>query len=307
MNRPEKAMPKAVIRKARPGWLLWLIPLGAAALCVWFVYRDFISAGPVITIFFENVDGIQPGNTPVRFRGSQVGQVKKMTVVPDLKKIKVTARLTGDAKDLARQGSIFWIVRPEVKVGAISGLQTIVSGDFINVQPGHGPPTNVFPGSESQPLDEIPGSLHITVRSTALNSLQDRSPLFYRGIQVGEVTGYQLASNSSSVTVRVRVRPEYAPLIRANSEFWNAGGLDVHFGIFKGLQVSAESTESLLAGGIAFATPPNPGDPAKEGAVFELNEKPKEEWTKWAPTISLNLPQQAPATTVPHSGSGFGK
>jgi paraquat-inducible protein B len=306
-EKPEKSIPKAVIKKARPGWLFWLVPLGAAALCVWFVYRDFIASGPLITLYFENVDGVQPGNTPVRFRGAQVGEVKTMSVVPDLKKIKVTARLTGDAKDMAREGSIFWIVRPEVKVGAISGLQTIVSGDYINVQPGHGARTNVFTAAAGEPLQEIPGALHITIRSSALNSLQDRSPLFYRGIQVGEVIGYQLAGDSASVTVRLRVRPEYAPLVRANSEFWNAGGVDVHVGLFKGIQVSAESTQSLLSGGIAFATPPNPGAPAEEGAVFELNDKPKDEWTKWAPDIPLKLPQQAPATSVPSSASAFGK
>ncbi|HUD82940.1 MAG TPA: MlaD family protein [Candidatus Saccharimonadales bacterium] len=304
MNRlvAERSLPKAVIKKARPAWLLWLVPIGAAALCLWFLYRDFVATGPLITIYFQNVSGLQAGNTQVQFRGSQIGQVKTLTLTSDLQHVKVTTRLAGSAKDLARAGSLFWIVRPELKMGTISGLQTIVSGDYIDVQPGNGEPTNVFMGVEHQPLAEQPGALSIIVRASALNSVQEHSPVFYRSLPVGEVTGYQLASDGRAVMIRARVSQEYAPLVRENSIFWNAGGLDIHFGLFKGAEASAISAQSLLGGGIEFATPSNPGAPAANGAVFELNEKAKDEWKNWAPSIPLHLPDQAPRTdSLPNS------
>jgi paraquat-inducible protein B len=295
----EKPLPKALIKKARPAWLLWLIPLGAAALCGWFIYRDFVAAGPLITVYFQNTDGLQEGNTPVQYRGCQVGQVKTITLAGNGQSVKVTARLTGAAKDLARAGTLFWIVRPEVKVGAVSGLGTIVSGDYVTLQPGHGAPTNVFVGVDETPPPEEPGALMISIHSRTLESLEDRSPIFYRGIQVGEVLGYQLADNSQGVVVRARVRAEYAPLVRMNSKFWNAGGIDVRIGLFKGAEISAQSAQTLLSGGIEFATPPEPGEPATTGAVFDLNEKPKDEWKNWAPTIPLHLPGQAPTMIIP--------
>ena len=290
----DRPPPKAVVKKARPAWLLWFVPLGAVALCVWFVYRDFVATGPLITVYFKNTDGLQEGNTQVQYRGAQVGEVKTISLADDGQRVKVTARLTGSAKSLARVGSIFWIVRPEVKVGAISGLNTIVSGQYVTVQPGHGAPTNVFVAAEEPPPDEQPGALLITIRSPDLESLQEHSPIFYRGIQVGEVLGYQLGENGQSVMVRARVRQEYAPLVRLNSKFWNAGGIDVRIGLFKGAEISAQSAQSLVSGGIEFATPREPGEAAANGAVFELNEKPKDEWKNWAPSIPLHLPGQAP-------------
>src|SRR5580658_3278740 len=276
----EKPLPKAVIKKARPGWLLWLVPLGAAALCVWFIYRDFVATGPVITVYFQNTDGLEAGNTQVQYRGAQIGEVKSISLADDGQRVKVTARLSGSAKALARVGSIFWIVRPEVKVGAISGLRTIVSGEYVTVQPGHGAPTNIFAAVEEAPPVEEPGALLITIRAPALESLQEHSPILYRGIQVGEVLNYQLEDNSQGVMVRARVLAEYAPLVRLNSKFWNAGGIDVRIGLFKGAEISAQSAQTLFSGGIEFATPPEPAKAAANGAVFELNEKPKEEWKK---------------------------
>jgi paraquat-inducible protein B len=300
----EKSLPKALIRKSRLAGLLWLIPLGAAALCVWFIYRDFVATGPLITVYFQNTEGLEEGNTEVQYRGAQVGEVKTISLADDGQRVKVTARLAGSAKGLARVGSIFWIVRPEVKVGAISGLRTIVSGEYVTVQPGHGAPTNTFIAAEEAPPAEQTGALLISIRSPALESLQEHSPIFYRGIQVGEVLGYQLAENAQGVVVRARVRAEYAPLVRLTSKFWNAGGIDVRIGLFKGAEISAQSAQTLLSGGIEFATPPEPGAAAANGAVFELNEKPKDAWKDWAPSIPLHLAGQAPTTVAP-SGSNI--
>jgi paraquat-inducible protein B len=99
--------------------------------------------------------------------------------------------------------------------------------------------------------------------------------------------------------VQARVRAEYAPLVRLNSKFWNAGGIDVRLGLFKGAEISAQSAQTLLSGGIEFATPPEPGPLAANNAVFDLNEKPKDEWKNWAPSIPLHLPDQAPKLQVP--------
>jgi paraquat-inducible protein B len=296
---PEASLPKAKIKKARPAWLLWLIPLGAALLCVWFVYRDFIATGPVITIYFRNADGIKEDNTPVKYRGTQVGQVKRLGLAQDNQHVKVSVRLAGSAKQLASAGSLFWIVRPELKVGGISGLRTIISGEYIAVEPGEGPQTNSFFAAEKAPLPEQPNALHITLLAPNLSSLQEQSPIFYRGIQVGEVLRYQLGADAREVVVEARIREEYKPLVRLNSKFWNAGGIDFRFSLFRGAQISAESPETLLGGGIEFATPPEVQEPATNGAVFPVYQKAEESWKKWTPAIELRLPEQAPRKATP--------
>jgi paraquat-inducible protein B len=240
----------------------------------------------------------------VEYLGAQIGQVKAIGLAKDGQSVKVSARLTGSAKNIAREGSIFWIVRPEVKVGAITGLRTIVSGEYVTVQPGHGSPTNVFVAMEEPPPTEEPGALLITLRSASLGSLEKTSPIFYRGIQVGEILSYQLAGDARNVMIRARVRQQYAPLLKVNSKFWNAGGIDVRLGLFKGAEISAQSAQTLLGGGIEFATPPEPADVASNGAIFDINDKPKDAWKEWAPDIPLHLQGEAPATVVPQ-GSKF--
>jgi paraquat-inducible protein B len=134
--------------------------------------------------------------------------------------------------------------------------------------------------------------------------LQEHSPIFYRGIQVGEVLNCQLSEHAQTVVVRARVRAEFAPLVRVNSKFWNAGGIDVRIGLFKGAEISAQSAQTLFSGGIEFATPPEPGEVAVNGAVFELNDKPKDAWKDWNPSIPLHLAGQEP-DLVPPSGSNI--
>ena len=298
-SKPSAALPKAKITKTRRAWWLWLIPLGAAALCVWFVYRDYIATGPLVTIYFQDASGLEPNNTQVRYLGATIGQVKAIQISPDRKSVEVKARLAGFAGNLARAGTTFWIVRPELKVGAISGLRTIISGEYVTVRPGDGPPTNNFVGAEKEPVPEQPGALHITLLMQNVGSLQEQSSVYYRGIPVGEVLKYQLANDAQGVVLQARIRKEYAPLVRENTKFWNAGGIDFHFGLFRGAEISAESAKTLLSGGIEFNTPPELGQAATDGAVFRLYDKPEDAWKNWMPVINLNLPEHAPETAPP--------
>jgi paraquat-inducible protein B len=292
--KPGGRLPKARIKKTRRSWWLWLIPLGALALCVWFIYRDYIATGPAITIYFQDASGLEENNTMLNYLGTTVGQVKKLQLARDKKRVEVKARLAGSASQLARAGTAFWIVRPELKVGAISGLRTIISGEYIAVRPGNGAPTNIFMGAESEPIPEAPGSLQITLLAPELGSLQQNSAIYYRGIKVGQVLRYQLGNDAQEVKLHARIDPEYAALVRVNSKFWNAGGLDFRFGIFRGAEISAESAKTLLSGGIAFATPTDAGEPASDGKVFRLYDKPDDAWKNWMPEIKLKLPEQAP-------------
>jgi paraquat-inducible protein B len=299
------SLPRAKIKKARPAWLLWLVPLGAAGLCVWFVYRDFVATGPALTIYFANAAGLDEGNTPINYRGAQIGIVKHLELTPDHQSVKVNARLIGSAKDLARGGTVFWIVRPEFKVGAISGLRTIISGEYITLQPGTGPPTNSFLGADKAPVPPELKALHVTLLSPTLNSLQEQSPILYRGIQVGRVQSYQLADNAQDVVIQATITQEYAPLVRANTKFWNVGGINFKFSLFRGAEIWAESPETLVGGGIELATPPELQPAATDGAIFRLYEKAEPAWSDWQPDIPVQVPARAGPTVAPNSHRGL--
>jgi paraquat-inducible protein B len=292
MNEKMPVLPKAKIEKSRLSWFLWLIPIAAALLCLWYVCRDFLFAGPAITIYFQNAQGLQEQTSLVQYRGAKMGEVQSLTLTKDRRSVAVKAQLDASAANLAREGSVFWIVRPEIKLGAVSGLRTIILGNYITVLPGDGARTNLFLGAENEPIEPI-RALDIELHSAKLDSLQPQSPIFYRGIQVGEVLDCHLSEDAREVVIHARIEEEYAPLVRMNSKFWNAGGINVHLGLFSGAKISAESAQTLVSGGIAFATPPDPQNAVTNGAVFVLNEKPDAAWEKWSPAIPLHFVPEA--------------
>jgi len=292
MSEKTQGLPKAKIEKDFMTWFIWLLPVAAAGMCGWFVLHDFVFSGPTITIYFQDADGLQEKNTMVKYRGITVGQIVSLQLTDKSERVAVRAKLQHSASDLARQGSVFWIVRPELKLGAISGLRTIVSGNYITVQPGDGNRTNVFTGAEQAPIVPVPG-ITITLLADDLSALENQSGIFYRGIQVGEVLDFRLGDNARYVVVHARIHHDYAPLVRADSEFWNAGGISAHLGLFSGLNISAESAQTLVSGGIAFATPELYGPPATNGSIFVLNDKEDTAWKDWNPIIPLQSVPEA--------------
>ncbi|HXC36810.1 MAG TPA: MlaD family protein [Candidatus Acidoferrales bacterium] len=286
MNEAIHHLPKAKIQKDALSWFFWALPIAAAGLCAWFILKDFVFAGPTITVYFQDAQGLQEENSVIKYRGIQVGQVRSLKLAEKGQTVAVQIKLDHSAADLARNGSVFWIVRPRLSVGAVSGLQTIVSGSYVAVQPGTGPETNVFMGVAEAPV-VVPPGVQITLLANDMDSLEAQSGIFYRGVQVGEVTGVHLDQNAEFVVVEALIRQQYAPLVRANSQFWNAGGINAHVGLFTGLQISAESASTLVSGGISFATPEKYGPAVTNGSIFFLNEKPDPKWQSWSPTIPL--------------------
>jgi paraquat-inducible protein B len=296
MSEKNHPLPKAKIEKDFISWFIWALPVAAVALCGWFILHDFVFAGPTVTIYFQDADGLQEENSTVKYRGVEIGKIETLTLARRDGAVAVKAKLRHSAAGVARQGSIFWIVRPQVRLGAISGLQTIVSGNYITVQPGNGDPTNVFVGAEEAPI-QPEKSVIVTLLADDLGGIEKQSQVFYRGIQVGEVMDFRLDQNSRYVVVQVRIKEDYAPLVRTDSQFWNAGGINAHLGLFHGLDISAESAQTLVSGGIAFATPEAYGPPATNGSVYILNAKEAPEWQSWNPIIPLHSVPEAAGNT----------
>jgi paraquat-inducible protein B len=283
----ELELPKA---RAAHDWrfsFIWIVPVLALAFVGWLVYRRVIAKGPTITIRFRDAEGLQAGNSVLRFRGATLGNVKALKLSKDHQSVEVEVGLEKSAEDLAREGSEFWIVKPSVSASKIQGLGTIVSGDFITIRPGTGKPADHFVGLEEAPVEKTEADgLKIVLLASKLSSLERGSPIFYRGIQVGEVLNYELGSDSQLVKISAIIEPHYEPLVRMNTVFWNAGGINVNIGLF-GAAISAHSFQSLISGGIAMATPNTAEKEAPQGTTYRLYEKPDEKWLAWEPAIHL--------------------
>src|SRR5688572_30146837 len=174
---------RAVVRRGRGISVIWIVPLVAALIAAYLVYDRVRQAGPRITIRFKDGTGLRPGQSPIKYRGVTIGEVRSISLSPDLQSVEVDARLDRSAAPLAKKGTVFWIVRPEVGIGNITGLGTIISGPYIEVLPGEGAKTKTFQGAAASPLRREKG-VQILLIATQRGSLQVGSPVYYRGIEV---------------------------------------------------------------------------------------------------------------------------
>jgi paraquat-inducible protein B len=283
-------LPRANLKRRQ--WtfpVLWLVPVAAAVVAGYLVYHRVQQSGPRITIRFKDGSGLKIGQTPIKYRGVTIGEVAGIELSKDHQYVIVDANLQPSAATLARSGAAFWIVRPEVGLGNITGLGTIVSGPYIGVLPGGGAPASKFEGLESSPVALDRKGLKIVLRSAKLGSLKAGSPVYYRGVEIGAVQEAQLSTNATTVDIRVFIEQRYANLVRTGSKFWNVSGVDIKVGLFRGAEVNVESLRSIVAGGIALATPTDPKEqqPVSDGMAFHLYDDPKKEWLEWAPELLL--------------------
>ena len=292
-----------VVKHNNPIQFVWVVPIVAALIAGYLVYSRFKNVGPTITVTFKDGGGLQAGQTILRYRGVKVGTVHSVKLSGDSQLVEVEAGLDRSAMRLASEGSTFWIVRPQVNAAGLHGLETIVSGAYIQVEPGQGKEQKKFVGSDETPVSKpVEGSLDVILATAEVGTLNIGAPVYYRGLEVGEVQSLMLNENATNVHIHVEIQPRYTSLVRQNTEFWNAGGLNVSLKLF-GINVSAESVRSLIVGGIAFATPFPPGPVADSNCVFTLHEKLEEKWLKWAPAMPGWAGSNGPPTNTSSSGS----
>jgi paraquat-inducible protein B len=264
---------QAVVRTKKGISIVWVVPLVAILIGGWLAYKAITEKGPSITITFETAEGLEAGKTKIKYKDVEVGKVESINVSEDLTHIVVTAELVKGAKQYLTENTRFWVVRPRVVAGEVSGLGTLFSGAYIGVDPGKsGAPARNFKGLEIPPVvtGDQPGR-HFALRAQRLGSLDIGSPIYYRQIKVGQVVGYELEEDKKTIRFRVFIDAPHHELVRENTKFWNAAGVDVDISA-EGIQVQMESLASLLLGGIAFDVPTNlaSGGPAQEDQVFIL-------------------------------------
>jgi paraquat-inducible protein B len=263
----------AVTRRSRRVSIIWIVPAVAIAIGAWLAFDTLSREGPTIRVTFDAAEGLQPGQSQLKYKDIVFGTVKSLQLTPDKWHVVVTIDTTREAAPLLTENTEFWVVKPRLFAGSISGLDTILSGSYVGLVPGKpGAPKHEFTGQEDPPILEahIPGHV-FELKSPRIGSISVGSPLFFRDISVGEVLGWDLADMADSVTIRAFVRAPYDAYVHDETRFWNASGISLSLG-GTGIHVQMESLRALLFGGIAFDTPAKDAHtPVTEGShVFPL-------------------------------------
>ena len=274
-EHPENEIaPLPVVQKRSLPSLVWLIPLVTVLIGGWLVFKTLNEQGPRITITFSTAEGIEAGKTKIRFKEIEVGIVEAVHFSGDLSHVVLEAAMAKESEPLLRRGTRFWVVKPHLSLYGVSNLGTLVSGVYIDMEPGQGAFQRNFEGEKYQPVvkSDVPGT-EFTLLAKTLGSIDIGSPLYYRGIPVGEVLGWELANDRKSILIHAFVKSPYDELVQSNTRFWNVSGLDVSVDS-GGLRLRTESVRTILFGGIAFETPETlkPADKDIADLVFTLHE-----------------------------------
>ena len=269
-------LPPAQVQTKKQISIVWLIPIVAVLIGGWLAYKGLSEKGPMVAITFESAEGLEAGKTLVKYKDVKIGQVETIRFNADLTRVIVKAELVKEAGPFLTENTRFWVVRPRVTASGVSGLGTLFSGAYIEMDPGNkeGQPARRFKGLEIPPIvtTGVPGR-EFLLRANSLGSLDNGSPVYYRQIQVGQVIGYDLAEDGRSLTIKVFINAPHDKLVRTNTRFWNASGFDLKFDA-GGFKLNTQSIVSIMMGGIAFDTPTSleTGGPPKDSQIFRLYE-----------------------------------
>lgn len=306
-NLPKLTVHVDPLKTILRGGVSFITPEGGKVLddnkSVHHLYKNYKAAknsnNLIIDLSFSVENGLST-DSEIHYNGVTIGALKELNLSDDYKTVNSTAYIHEKVKHLLVEGTYIYVVRAQLDAGNIANLGTLLTGPYLNLIPGKGKATSTFIVHDSRPVDmTISTGLNLVMETSRLGSLGYDKPVYYRQVQVGKTTGYELSPTGQNVLIYVNIYPPYVNLVRENTKFWNSSGFRIQGGLMTTMKISTESLATLIAGGISFSTPEDKetGNLVANGHHFALNADPDDEWINWSPELQLGvlaekLPQQ---------------
>jgi len=302
-NQPTEK--QANIEKAHAISTVWFLPFIAALLGAWILFQHITHANVEIKIHFNNAGSIIVDKTKVRYKGVIVGSVKKIEL-DNTSGVNIIAEIESHATFMLRKKTKFWLVSPKASLTSISGLDTLFSGSYINLQPGGGEERSSFTAISEQPISIPDNALLINLKSSTAGSISVGTPLFFKKVKVGEVAQVRLDKSGNHVNIKAFIAKKYRHLIKKDSKFWNISGLNANISR-TGIDLKLDSLTSLIAGGITFSSPQD-SSAITSRSDFELFESLAKSDTGIAIELTLNNISNLPkGAGILFKGLGIGR
>jgi len=242
-----------------------------------------------IKLTFSVEHGLEP-DAEIRFNGIKIGLISQIKLNSNLTTVHATAYIDKDMKALLHKDTYFWTVNARFNAGGISNLETLVKGAYVNILPGTGESAREFYVHETRPVNiSDTTGLNLVLETDRLGSLGYNKPVYYRQVQVGRTTGYELSPTGQNVFIYVNIQDPFVNLVRANTKFWNSTGFRIKGGLMTEMRISTESLAAIIGGGISFSTPNTEemGNRVANGKHFILHRDPDDKWLTWSPPLKL--------------------
>lgn len=252
-------------------WSIAVLAIVAAAYLTWTAWED---RGTRLEVRFASGDGISEGDA-VRYRGIAVGRVIEVALDRVESGVLIVIECEDAVAAMAGEQSRFWVVRPRLDLRGVAGLDTVVGPRYLEMRPAGSPPSTSFRGLDEAPVvEEISeGDLQLVLEARERGSLRRGAAVQHRGVRVGDVLSVALADDGRQVEAEVLIRANYAHLVKRNTEFFQVGAVEVGLSL-DGLRTRIDSIETLLLGGVGFATPDSPSASVVDGSRFRLELDP---------------------------------
>jgi len=258
---------------------VWIVPIVALIVGAWLIYQNLSEKGPEIEIVFKSAEGVEAGKTLVKYRDIEVGKVIDVKFSDDLKSVRVFVELKKNMQPYLSEKTKFWIMKARLSLNEVQGLDTLLSGVYIVIDPEKGKQKiRTFKGLDKIPVVSANARGHIYyLKANDIGSLEAGSPIYYKKLRAGSVASYRLDKDGKSVTIKIFIRAPFDKMVLETTRFWNASGITADIGA-SGIEVHTESLTSILVGGLAFDNFPKLGigKPAPQNYTFSLYKSLKE-------------------------------
>ena len=262
---------------------IWFVPVVAVFIGLWMVYAHWAGQGPIVAITFQSGEGIEPGKTKIKRKNVEIGEVRGLHLSENADAVVLEVRMAKESVDFLREDTKFWVVRPRVGPGGITGLGTLLSGAYIEMSPGTADASaREFEGLEAPPVTPIgtPG-LHVTLDSAGKKALQAGDAVLFHGLQVGTIEYVHFNTQERRTYYNAFVEAPYDRLITTNTQFWFSSGISMELSP-DGIRVDVGTLSTLLADGVSFDVPAGQplGERIMERAFFRIHERESEIYEK---------------------------
>ena len=242
----------------------------------------------MVTIIFDDVEGLQENFSKIVYKGANIGKVKKISLNKN-QKVEVEAIIEKDFKEFAKEGTIFYLKKPRISFQEIANAGSTIMAVNIGVIKSdnikNGLPQTGFNGLDKEPSVSSHFGTIIRVEDKTASSVNVDSPVYYKNVQIGKVLKVDLSSDASRVIIDCLIYDKYKKFIRKNSQFYDISGFEMEFSLFTGSKVESNTFTSIIKGGLVVVTPYDYNEVASSNDIFTLHKTLREDWKTISPTI----------------------
>ncbi|MDM2788231.1 intermembrane transport protein PqiB [Citrobacter sp. Cpo113] len=269
---------EAKVQKVKNWSPVWIFPIVTALIGAWVLFYHYSHQGPQVTLITTNAEGIEGGKTTIKSRSVDVGIVESATLTDDLTHVEIKARLNSGMEKLLHKDSVFWVVKPQVGREGISGLGTLLSGAYIELQPGNkGSRLENYQLLDSPPLAPPDAKgIRVILDSKKAGQLSPGDPVLFRGYRVGSVETSTFDAQKRTISYQLFINAPNDRLVTSNVRFWKDSGIAVDL-TSAGMRVEMGSLSTLFGGGVSFDVPEGleQGEPVAQQSAFNLYDDQK--------------------------------